>query len=728
MKRFVSARWVLVMTMVASLLALAPTRVAVAAESIPELQWSAVKSSRYIWRTVTDPTGVTNACVNDNGTLINLRSFSHTGVTTRDLDPSQNLGGQPNCIVSPAVDKNGDLYGYPGDRQSNLAAFHGNMLKWEYPTQCDVDPVVGANGNIYARAGSGRLVGLTPNIKAGTTQPGKVLDIAVKPTGCYGELVALKNGIAILREGRAYVYTYGGKSVGDTPTGTYIDHANQINASGTVFYNVWTSSGGAATFKLVAYDTSRQQASWTVQASIFGNNAEPLRIHATPDGGAMVLIKRAEVVGGIPTTTKVQSVVKINAAGIKVWEKELPNQDAQGNVFGYARIVVDVNGNIIATREGSLKTNNPYNGSVPAISISALDRNGSIFYNQLMRGNIDRAVGPVSGYTVDGQGVNGPIPGLNTLYLLGTCREGCQSFLETKLYPIKIPGLGLDYPRGAVLTANMPQQPAAVSYVGLGDSYSSSWGAGLYAEGTATDKNTCRRSARAYAHVLHNNPYSPLRLDGFAACGGATAPRITSPWPNTGDKLNLDERPQVDAVPSTTRVVTLTMGGNDVGFADVIKGCVTTCTQAVATATNKVNTTLAPALTRAYQAILAKAPKADVYVLGYPPMLSTSSPLCKSSAPFNTTSKRTLGIDLLKKLNAKIKATVAAQGSSRLHYLDPMATGSPFIGHDICSANPYVYGVNALPANPSGVFHPKPVGQIAYAKLVTSYLAAHPLR
>jgi hypothetical protein len=66
--------------------------------------------------------------------------------------------------------------------------------------------------------------------------------------------------------------------------------------------------------------------------------------------------------------------------------------------------------------------------------------------------------------------------------------------------------------------------------------------------------------------------------------------------------------------------------------------------------------------------------------------------------------------------------TIRALGvnSQRLHFVDAMATGSPFIGHDVCSSNPYVNGLTLLPGDTSESFHPNVKGQQAYADLLAA--------
>ena len=106
-------------------------------------------------------------------------------------------------------------------------------------------------------------------------------------------------------------------------------------------------------------------------------------------------------------------------------------------------------------------------------------------------------------------------------------------------------------------------QAATVHYVALGDSYSSGVGAGPY------DLSTCLRSQKSYAPLwAAANAVSSF---AFPACGGAV----------TSDVINK----QVGTLSAGTTLVTITIGGNDAGFADVITSCrfgsTANCTAAV---------------------------------------------------------------------------------------------------------------------------------------------------
>ena len=141
---------------------------------------------------------------------------------------------------------------------------------------------------------------------------------------------------------------------------------------------------------------------------------------------------------------------------------------------------------------------------------------------------------------------------------------------------------------------------AAIDYVALGDSYSSGVGAGSY------DGSSCRRSANAYPH-LWNAANSPASFH-FTACSGAT----------TDDVL----AGQLGPVNSGTDLVSISIGGNDAGFADAMTNCVvwgeSACLEAIAEARAYIANTLPGRLDAVYNAIRARAPGAQVVVLGYP--------------------------------------------------------------------------------------------------------------
>src|ERR1044072_3287321 len=93
---------------------------------------------------------------------------------------------------------------------------------------------------------------------------------------------------------------------------------------------------------------------------------------------------------------------------------------------------------------------------------------------------------------------------------------------------------------------------AAGKYVALGDSYASGLGAGSYG-----DSGSCKRIATVYGQ-LWANANAPSAFE-FVACSGAV----------TSDVL----ASQVGALSADTSLVTISIGGNDAGFADVMTDC-----------------------------------------------------------------------------------------------------------------------------------------------------------
>ncbi|MEV6301453.1 SGNH/GDSL hydrolase family protein [Actinoplanes sp. NPDC051861] len=223
-----------------------------------------------------------------------------------------------------------------------------------------------------------------------------------------------------------------------------------------------------------------------------------------------------------------------------------------------------------------------------------------------------------------------------------------------------------------------PAQAASIDYVALGDSYSSGVGA-------PGQSGSCLRSNSSYAAVwaARNSPASFQ----FLACSGA----------KTDDVLNS----QVPAIKSGADLVSITIGGNDAGFAPTVITCLTSsdsaCAAKVAEGKAYVANTLPGKLDKTYQAIRAKAPDARVVVLSYPQIFNTSSLLCEMSIA----KRRSLnsGADTL---DAMIKQRAEAAG---FVYSD---VRDEFAGHGVCSSRPYLNGLTLVP--PQNSYHPNSSG------------------
>jgi lysophospholipase L1-like esterase len=155
---------------------------------------------------------------------------------------------------------------------------------------------------------------------------------------------------------------------------------------------------------------------------------------------------------------------------------------------------------------------------------------------------------------------------------------------------------------------------------------------------------------------------------------------------------------------SRTDLVSLTIGGNDAGFADTVISCTlgseSACTAKVNEARSYITGTLPGALDRTYRAIRQKAPNAQVVVLGYPRLFDTSSAGCGIGG-MSLAKRRAInaGADVLAGV---IRGRAEAAGFTFADVRDR------FDGHGACASSPWINGLTILP--PTDSFHPNTAG------------------
>ncbi|WP_432017093.1 SGNH/GDSL hydrolase family protein [Streptomyces hydrogenans] len=226
-------------------------------------------------------------------------------------------------------------------------------------------------------------------------------------------------------------------------------------------------------------------------------------------------------------------------------------------------------------------------------------------------------------------------------------------------------------------------ESAAVDYVALGDSYSSGVGAGSYDSASGD----CKRSTKAYPR-LWANANAPSSF-AFTACSGAVTTDVTGK--------------QLGPLSSATDLVSITIGGNDAGFADVMTTCVlqseSTCVNRVNQAKGYVDSALPARLDTVYNAIRAKAPAARVVVLGYPRFYQLAG---SCVAGLSETERKAIN-GASDYLNAAVAKRAADHGFT-------FASVVPaFTGHEICSGSAWLHSVNWLNIGES--YHPTAAGQ-----------------
>lgn len=233
---------------------------------------------------------------------------------------------------------------------------------------------------------------------------------------------------------------------------------------------------------------------------------------------------------------------------------------------------------------------------------------------------------------------------------------------------------------GGAATAGAVETTAYDNYVALGDSYSSGVGAGDYG-----DSGDCKRSANAYPQLYA----SANGIDDFqfAACLGA----------RTDDVLA-----QADSLSADTDIVTVSVGGNDAGFVDVMIDCTTSadqgCVDRVDEAKDYAETTLPGLLDGVYDKIEAQAPNAEVFVLGYPRFYEIGGS-CDAGLSDTKRTAINSGADALADT---ISERASAAGFTFVDVRDE------FSGHEICSDDWWLHSVT-WPVDES--YHPNAAGQ-----------------
>lgn len=183
-------------------------------------------------------------------------------------------------------------------------------------------------------------------------------------------------------------------------------------------------------------------------------------------------------------------------------------------------------------------------------------------------------------------------------------------------------------------------------YVILGDSYASGEGVdplldGGYFDGTDDPaENMCHRSSLAYgpkvAALLES--VSAISSGGWLmpACSGDETNNLLN---RSGKDFSPSPLPQIQYLDPQTRYVTLTIGGNDVGFADIITACTellevpvlwlnsaAACEAKLGAAESMISDgTMRARLTQLYRTVLQRAPSARLVVTTYPRLFPANS-------------------------------------------------------------------------------------------------------
>lgn len=251
---------------------------------------------------------------------------------------------------------------------------------------------------------------------------------------------------------------------------------------------------------------------------------------------------------------------------------------------------------------------------------------------------------------------------------------------------------------GGTASAMAAQADVRDVYVALGDSFASGNGAGEY----DPDSADCHRSALSYSKVWAGK-YPTIPTYSFA-CSGATTDNVLIPPANP-----LDEQRLKNALVNAT-LVSVTVGGNDIGFADTIKKCLLSNDQGCM---DHINTAVRPAIEKdlpakldtLYKRIRELAPTAGIQVIGYPYLFSDGDSCTKNKW---SPAKRKVLNDATDLLADTIAYNAKTAGFS---FRD---TRPAFAGHGICGTDPWVHNFGEG-SHLWEFFHPTAAGHAAMA-------------
>ncbi|WP_434438932.1 SGNH/GDSL hydrolase family protein [Lentzea sp. E54] len=266
----------------------------------------------------------------------------------------------------------------------------------------------------------------------------------------------------------------------------------------------------------------------------------------------------------------------------------------------------------------------------------------------------------------------------------------------------------------ALLAPHAGAAPRYRNYVSLGDSFVS----GPFIPLQRLDPLSCFKSTQNYPSVLAKQ----LGIAAFTdiSCGGAQ----TKDMAGVQSGIPGQSVPQFSALKADTDLVTVSIGGNDTGFSDIILTCAAQSVLDPAGAPCKANygdslgqrvAATAPKVAAVLNGIKQRSPKAKIVVVGYLRILPPSGgcwpvvPISRGDVPYLD--------NVQQQLNGMLGAQARAAGAT---FVNPYDIS---LGRDTCAApwDKWVEGI--LPTSPAFPVHPNAKGMAAVGKQVAAALA-----
>jgi lysophospholipase L1-like esterase len=277
---------------------------------------------------------------------------------------------------------------------------------------------------------------------------------------------------------------------------------------------------------------------------------------------------------------------------------------------------------------------------------------------------------------------------------------------------------------GTFSAAGAATAPAYHEYVALGDSYTSSTGFSMVPDQTFVPLG-CAQSVSDYPHQVAALLKVPTFRD--ASCGGATTDNFAGPQ-STQDGTN---PPQFDRITPTTDLVTIGIGGNDIGLVGLAQEClqstVTSCkSNHVKNGVDDVSAKIAatqPKIEAAVAGARARAAKkARIILVNYLEAMPDNEQGCYPLVPVTPTDAQWF-TQKYKEMNAMLARAAAA---TKAEVAD---TYGPTIGHNACTPPNvrYVESAGVISLNPlvniAAPLHPNQAGANAQSQLVFAHIA-----
>ncbi len=265
--------------------------------------------------------------------------------------------------------------------------------------------------------------------------------------------------------------------------------------------------------------------------------------------------------------------------------------------------------------------------------------------------------------------------------------------------------------RYRVKTTTTPGTPR-LGLLGMGDSYISGEGAYYYRSGTDTNNNKCHTSWMSYPYVQGRQYYPTVQSVG---CSGAVMGDITDDRPEyqgqVKNKRNWIERSNRDQISSQfipgnanqlrftdkykPQAVLVSIGGNDIGFANIVSRCVSydTCYSTYESRYQLMQSIVDQydRLVETYKQITASSKGSRVYVVGYPQVVNPNpvAGACGANVHLNATELK-FAANLITYLNTIIKKATIEAG---VKFID---TSSALNGKRLCDSNTGAKAVNGI--------------------------------